>query len=130
MGQGLFGTVINCMDGRIQAPARRFLVDRFAVDYVDTITAAGPIRTLSEGHPEAVMAGIQRRLRVSIEGHHSCKVALVAHALCAGNPVDREVQMIQLEKSLQVIRGWFPTVEVIGIWIEPMDGVWVVEEVL
>lgn len=130
MGQELFGTVVNCMDGRIQAPARRFLKDRFAVEYVDAITEAGPIRILAEGHPEAVVAGIRERLRVSVEAHDSGKVAVVAHAKCAGNPVDREVQMIQLDKSLRTIEGWFPGVEVIGIWIAPMDGVWVVEEVL
>jgi len=129
MAGGTFGTVINCMDGRTQEPANRFLRDRFAVDFVDVITEAGPIRILSEGYPEDVLAGIRARLEISIEGHGSGQLAIVAHEDCAGNPVDKDVQMIQLKKSQAVVKDWFPGVDVIGLWIEPVDGVWVVGEV-
>jgi len=130
MAGGTFGTVINCMDGRTQEPANRFLRTRFAVDFVDVITEAGPIRILSEGHPEDVLGGIRARLTISIEGHGSRQVAIVAHEDCAGNPVDKDVQMIQLAKSLTVVKDWFPGVNVIGLWIEPSDGVWVTEKVI
>ena len=129
MEHGNFGTVINCMDGRTQEPALRFLRDRFAVEFVDSITEAGPIRILAEGFPATTVDTIRARLEVSIEGHGSRKVAVVAHEDCAGNPVDREVQMIQLERSLRCVRDWFPGVEAIGLWIAPVDGVWVTEEV-
>jgi hypothetical protein len=129
MERGSFGSVINCIDGRTQAPAQRFLRDRFAVDVVDSITEAGPIRILAEGFPFAAVESIKERLRVSIDGHGSQKVAVVAHESCAGNPVDREVQMVQLERSIRRISDWFPGVEVIGLWIAPVDGVWVPVEV-
>ena len=129
MEAGSFGTVINCMDGRIQAPARRFLRDRFAVDHVDVITEAGPVRILAEGYPESAVGAIRARLEISIEHHGSRKVAIVAHEDCAGNPVDREVQMIQLERSMRAVMDWFPDLAVIGLWIRPVDGVWVPEEI-
>ncbi len=129
MERGSFGTVINCMDGRTQAPARRFLRDRFDVDFVDSITEAGPIRILAEGFPASTVEAIRERLRISIEDHGSQAVAVVAHEDCAGNPIDREVQMVQLARSLRRLNEWFPDVEVIGLWMAPVDGVWVPEEI-
>ena len=130
MAKGSFGTVINSMDGRTQDAANSFLRRRFAVDFVDSITEAGPIRNLAEGAPEATLAGIRARLGVSIEGHGSRQVAVVAHEDCAGNPVGKEIQMVQLDRSLRLVREWFPGVDAIGLWIEPRDGVWTAEEVV
>jgi len=129
MSAGSFATVINCMDGRTQEPARRFLRDRFAVDCVDVITEAGPCRILAEGRPTWTVDGIRARLGVSVDKHGSRGVAVVAHEDCAGNPVDRGGQLVQLAESLRLVRSWFPEVEVIGIWLAPVDWVWVVEEV-
>ncbi len=44
-----FGTVINCMDGRVQLPVIAYLQKRFNVTYVDTITEAGPNLLLAQG---------------------------------------------------------------------------------
>lgn len=129
MSRDSFGTVINCIDGRTQAPARRFLRDRFGVKHLDTITEPGPIRVLAEGYPAATVEAIRARVQLSIEGHGSGAVAVIAHEDCAGNPVDRDVQMVQLERSLRRVREWFPAAEVIGLWMTPVDGVWVPEEV-
>ena len=37
-----FGTVIDCMEGRVQTPVNNYLSGRFGVNYVDVISAAGP----------------------------------------------------------------------------------------
>jgi len=50
-----FCTVINCIDGRIQLPVIEYLKIRFNVEYVDTITEAGPNLILSEN---TVSAGV------------------------------------------------------------------------
>jgi len=130
MAEGTFGTVINCMDGRTQQPANRFLSERFGVTWIDTVTEPGPIKILADGAPAALLDSIRARLRISIEAHGSRKVAVVAHHDCAGNPEDEDIQRIQLDKSMKVVRGWFPGVEVIGLWITPETGEWIAREIL
>ncbi len=44
----VFGTVINCMDGRVQFPVLEYLKHKYEVDLVDSITEAGPLKILSE----------------------------------------------------------------------------------
>lgn len=129
MSRGTFATVINCMDGRTQEAALRFLRPRFGVDWVDSVTEPGPIRILAERGPAAVLENIRTRLRISVESHKSRAIAVVSHEGCEGNPADREIQAIQLRKSLEVVRGWFPSAEVIGLWVAPVHGVWVAEEI-
>ncbi len=43
-----FCTVVNCIDGRVQLPVINYLADYFDVDYVDSITEAGPVAILAE----------------------------------------------------------------------------------
>ena len=51
-----FYTVINCMDGRVQLPVIKYLQKRFNVEYVDSITEAGPNLVLSE-HKNYILLG-------------------------------------------------------------------------
>ncbi len=44
-----FGTVLNCIDGRVQIPVTNWLKENFDVDYVDLITEPGIDKVLSEG---------------------------------------------------------------------------------
>jgi Putative carbonic anhydrase len=37
MGEGKFGTAINCMDGRVQEPVINWMKVRYGLDYVDMI---------------------------------------------------------------------------------------------
>ena len=56
-----FCTVINCMDGRVQLPVIDRLQDRYKVNYVDSITEAGPVRVLSdEWNSEAAKLIVER----------------------------------------------------------------------
>ena len=43
-----FCTVINCMYGRVQLPVNKYLQKRFNVEFVDTITEAGPVFIISD----------------------------------------------------------------------------------
>ena len=44
-----FATAINCMDGRTQLPTINWAMKELNVDYVDSITEAGPDKILAEG---------------------------------------------------------------------------------
>lgn len=124
MAHGIFGTAINCMDGRTQLPVNEYLRNRYRLDFVDTITEPGPVKIMAEN--QAGVASIRQRVKISVEGHGSRLIAVVAHYDCAGNPVDKETQLVQLAASLKMVRTWYNDVQCIGLWV---DENWRVEPV-
>lgn len=121
-----FTTVINCMDGRIQLPVIDYMRSTYGQPFVDNITIAGPVRILTEGKPEKVVEAVLERLGVSVNIHGSRTIAVVAHHDCAGNPVDRETQISQLQPSIDWVRLHYPRCDVIGLWV---DADWIVQDV-
>ncbi len=118
-----FCTVINCMDGRVQIPVLRYLQKRFDVMYVDSITEPGPVRLFASPMTEAsagdeeLRLSVLSRIAISVEKHGSKKMALVAHDLCAGNPLSKSEQVEQLHRSVRALRERFPHLEVIALWL-------------
>ena len=53
-----FCTAINCMDGRVQLPVIQYLQKRFNVDFVDSVTEAGPNLILSEAEDPGLVQSI------------------------------------------------------------------------
>ncbi len=121
-----FGTVINCMDGRVQNPVNAHLRELWGVEHVDTITEPGPDGILGRGRPRALLNSILDRVALSVERHGSRHIALVAHHDCAGNPCDRETHLELLQEGLRLLAHHFPGASVLGLWVGPA---WTVEEV-
>lgn len=122
----VFCTAINCMDGRAQLPVNTHLRQRLGVEYVDTITEAGPVRVLAE-EPDSPRSGsILSRVNISVQKHGSNNVAVIAHDDCAGNPVPEDVQKKQLDAAVRFLAGRYPDVHVLGLWV---DSNWSVSEV-
>lgn len=121
-----FCTAINCMDGRTQVPVNDFMRRRFGAAYVDTITEPGPIRILAGQEDARLVESVLHRINISVEKHGSRAICVVGHHDCAGNPVDKTVQLDQVRQSIEMLRGRYPEVEIIGLWV---DDQWVVEEV-
>ena len=121
-----FCTAINCMDGRIQMPVIRYLLERFNVEYVDSITEAGPNLILSEQKNHVPIQSILERLKISIESHRSVGVAIVGHHDCAGNPAPRDDQIAHIQKATPFLRQQYENLEIIGLWV---DENWEVHEV-
>lgn len=118
MSDKKFATAINCMDGRTQLPVAEFMKKMFKVDYVDMVTEAGPVKILSEFNDFPVIANIKKRVEISVSKHHSKVVAVVAHYDCAGNPVDKQVQLSQISEAINKMKSWGFAVEFIGIWVD------------
>ena len=122
-----FCTVINCMDGRTQLPVNEFLREKFQVDYVDTITEAGPIRILSsEDKDSFLLKSILRRVDISINKHQSTAIALVIHYDCAGNPAVKAEKLLQLQTATKLLKEKYPETEILGLWV---DSEWKVEHI-
>jgi hypothetical protein len=117
MNHGTFATTINCMDGRTQLPVIEWMKREHKVDYVDTITEPGPVRILAEGTDAAALESIKRRVEISVKRHGSSRLAIVAHAGCAGNPVDDETQLHQLRSAATTIISWGLGVQIDLLWV-------------
>jgi carbonic anhydrase len=126
MSSQRFATAINCMDGRVQVPIMEYLKTKYGVDYVDMITEAGPVYPLSRGEMKNIIDSIRKRVEISVHKHHSQLIAIVAHADCAGNPVDKETQIRQLLAAVKKVAAWNFRAQVIGLWV---DQRWKVNEV-
>jgi hypothetical protein len=100
-----FGTVINCIDGRVQLPVLRYLEDHYALDFFDSVTEAGPIRIMTERKEQCRLIALKQQIRVSLEAHQSRFIAVVGHHDCAGNPAERTVQEQQIEKALEILKN-------------------------
>lgn len=106
------------MDGRIQEPTIRFLREIFSVDYVDTITEPGPCKILAENLDQGLIDSIINRVNISVNKHGSQLICLSGHYDCAGNPVEKQIQIEQVKISLGFLKGRYPGLKIIGIWID------------
>lgn len=112
-----FATVINCMDGRVQLPVNEFMAKMYTVKYIDTITEAGPNKILAEESNKVLIESIKERMSVSVEKHGSKICAIVGHHDCGGNPSGKEQQILEIKKSIDLIKKWYDSIEVIGLWV-------------
>jgi len=126
VSRGKFATAINCIDGRTQVPVIDYLKIRFRVDYIDLITEPAPAVVLAENKNTVQLNSIQHRLKISQERHGSKYVAVIAHHDCAGNPVDKQTQLEQIQKSIETIRSWGFKGALLGLWV---DRNWQVHEI-
>jgi len=119
MAQGTFVTAINCMDGRVQNPVNEYLKRKYDVDFVDVITEPGPVKILAANAPVQLIDSIRIRVDISINKHGSGVIALVGHHDCAGNPVDKETQLEQLERAVKTVSSWGFESEIIKLFVNP-----------
>ena len=126
MSDKTFATVINCMDGRTQLPVNKWTSEKFDVEYVDTITEAGPDRILADEN-DALVDSIKKRVSISVQKHGSKNIVMVSHHDCAGHPVSKEQHMVDLEKSVEMIKNWGFDARIFGVWV---DENWVVHKIL
>jgi len=120
-----FVTVINCMDGRVQTQVNTFMLYKFGADYLDTITEAGPNKILAENLDKVLVKSIKARYEISTLKHGSKVVGIVGHYDCGGNPAGKAEQLVQIQKSVNLVRSWNKSILVLGIWV---DKQWKVNE--
>jgi len=127
MHTGKFGTAINCMDGRVQVPAMNWLKEKYALDYIDTITEPGPEKILTRDRPEQVES-IKSRVLISVNKHGSKTIFISAHHDCAGNPVSKDEHIKQVRECIRIIKSWkLPVKTIAGAWIDENWAVEVIE---
>ena len=120
-----FACAINCMDGRIQDAVKKYMQENYNVDYVDMVTEPGPNKILAENTDKAVIENIKKRVAVST-GHHGSKaIAIVGHFGCAGNPTEKNEQIVHLKKAEVTLKSLGFTEEIVLLWV---NGDWTTVE--
>jgi hypothetical protein len=119
------------MDGRVQLPVIQYLMERYTIQYVDSITEAGPVRFFVGEGDRHVFDDILDRINISVNKHGSHLIALCSHAGCAGNPAPDDVQKDQLQQAVPFLKKQYPECDVIGLWIgQTDDDNWDVQQLL
>jgi hypothetical protein len=113
-----FVTTINCIDGRVQLPVIKYLMEETGADYIDIITEPGPNKILSENIAVSTVTSIRNRVAVSVDKHLSELIAIIGHHDCSGNPAEREEQIQQIHKSCKLVQEWQADIKIIGLWVD------------
>lgn len=112
------------MDGRVQEPLRRYIIDRFGCTYVDTVTMPGIDGALAR---DSVSAHVHRMASISVDAHGSGVIVVSGHHDCAGNPVDKMQHIADISDAVETVKAWNMGVPVIGLWV---NDTWQVESVV
>jgi hypothetical protein len=121
-----FGTVINCIDGRVQYPVLDYLKNNYDVEFFDAANEAGPLKILNDRTDKCRLFSLKEQIRVSVEEHGSKFIAVVGHHDCAGNPAERKIQEQQIDEALRYLRkAYGEEIMYVGLYVNDR---WEVEE--
>ena len=122
---GEFGCAINCIDGRAQTAVIEWVKFHGGVQYVDVITEPGADGVVA-GSLSGDLDQIFRNTNVSMSAHSPGIVAIAGHFDCAGNPVSNEDHLDQIRTAASNVRGWYPSVRVVGLFVNEFGTIDVV----
>ena len=119
MARSIFATSLCCIDGRIQIGSHDFLRKNYGVHYIDTITEPGVNKILAEMEDVFTINSLYQKLLASIAFHQSNLIAVVGHYDCIANPVNKELHIQQVLKSIEILKKMqLPgNPEIIGLWV-------------
>ena len=111
-----FATAIACIDGRFHQQLTDWIVKEYEVDFVDMPTIPGPDKVVSEDseYAEALKYGVG----ISNNGHHSKLLVMTGHEDCAANPVSNDEHKEQIKKSVNNLKNWGFSGEIIGVFVD------------
>ncbi len=115
----VFGTMLNCMDGRTQNAVVKWMKEQYKLDVVDAPNPAGPTNMIVKGD-KTIIDHYKAETMISINGHHSTKLSIVAHQGCAKNPISDEEQLTELKEAVEIVAtkwGLPAGITVDGLWL-------------
>ena len=92
---------------------------------MDMVTEPGPNKILAEASDKTVIENIKKRVEVSTHHHGSKQIAIVGHFGCAGNPTEKDEQILHLKKAEETLKSLGFKEEIVLLWV---DGDWTTVE--
>ena len=121
------GTLINCIDGRIQYPVMDYLRNNYDLAYFDSITEAGPLKILTERTDKCRLFSLKEQISTSLEDNGSTFIAIVGHYDCKDNPLERAEQEKQMDQALGYLgNAYGEKITYVGLYV---NDKWKVEEI-
>jgi len=112
------GTIVNCMDGKVQLPAIDFSKHIWKVSWVDVVTEAVPEKILSEAKDQDTISRICQNIEASLCGQQTKRLAIVAHSGCDINRVSDDKKKEMLRRAVGYLKNRYTDADVIGIWVD------------
>ena len=113
-----FACAINCMDGRVQDAVKNYMKELYGVDFVDMVTEPGPNKILATNMPSPIIENIKKRVGISVEHHGAKVIAIAGHFGCAGNPVEKDEQILHLQETKKTVDSFGFGVETVLLWVD------------
>ena len=80
-------------------------------------TEPGPDKVLAYGQGHS-SDSLKLKAPISALAHGSTIIVIAGHDDCAGNPVERDQHLADINKAVQTIHSWnLPFEKVIGVWV-------------
>jgi carbonic anhydrase len=107
-------TCLNCMDGRVQLPVLNWIREKYNIDFVDVVTAAGMVGVLAtKDNIDDIICSIN----ISININKSTRIFVVGHYDCRGNSVDEKTHREHISMSVKRLKANWPKLEIVGLWV-------------
>lgn len=125
----IFYSNAGCMDGRDKDAGVEYVRGMHRDEpnirvVVDNVCDGPGVVKLIAARDEAALAVFRERIEISDTHHKTRGVTISAHALCAGNPIERSEHLDQLKRAATVLRQTLDEMgkahlPVIALWCEP-----------
>jgi len=106
---------LNCIDGRVQIPAIKWMKDQYALDCVDLITEPGMDGLLADNN--GPIDAVIRKIEFCIEKNNTSMIFIAGHHDCKGNLVSELTHKEQICHAVDRLKKIFSKMEIIGLWI-------------
>ncbi|WP_431061856.1 carbonic anhydrase [Methanobacterium sp.] len=110
-----FATCLNCMDGRVQLPVIKWIMENYNIKYVDMITEPGMNGFLAD--KSSNIQNIIKKVQITVDIHDSENVFIVGHYDCVGNPVNDLTHEKHIYAAVNRIKSLFPDLNIVGLWV-------------
>ncbi len=102
-------------------------MENYGAEYVDMITTPGMDGILSD--ETCNIEDIQKKIKVSNEGHSTSFIFIIGHHNCLANPVTSEIHKEQIIESVYRIKKLNLNCNVIGLWVDSRSKIQIVHEI-
>jgi reverse gyrase len=103
------------MDGRVQLPVIKWIIENYEVEYVDMITSPGMDGVLAD--KKINIDDILEKINVSKKVHSTEHIFIVGHHNCLANPVNALTHKTHINEAVNRIKELNSSSNVIGLWV-------------